>query len=339
MTPAEWSANGVPSVVAGATRCATKRQYCISPVLGGLDLLRSPGAVNRIPSFGRDTLAIGTLLSGEASFARFPYLPALSHGSLLVIPPSISLHALRLQGNGGDLLAIGGITAAVAQLLRQCHPFHELLGERPRVLPAPDLVGELIALHGRLTRDLTNDRLDDELVDFLAAVGERSGPQGPMLGSAAQVPCGVAHVRKLIDREPFRRWSVCQMSVVAEMRFHSFAHAFTDAIGVSPHSYALQRRLEASKLLLRSGESVSRVAHQLGFADQSHFTRRFVAVFGVTPGEYQRAWRVFRRDERKALSERRASPQPTRRVSTHPAQLMHANSTTSAVATAFFLEP
>ncbi|GAM73986.1 probable transcription regulator [Vibrio ishigakensis] len=45
------------------------------------------------------------------------------------------------------------------------------------------------------------------------------------------------------------------------------------------------KRLEQAKALL-SSENIAVVAHELGFNDQSHFTRAFKNHFGLTPGQF-----------------------------------------------------
>ena len=47
---------------------------------------------------------------------------------------------------------------------------------------------------------------------------------------------------------------------------------------------------EACDRLLR-GVPADEIAHDAGFADQSHMTRVFKAVTGMTPGEYRRTRR------------------------------------------------
>lgn len=71
-----------------------------------------------------------------------------------------------------------------------------------------------------------------------------------------------------------------------------FARAFKVTIGISPHRWLVRQRvLRAGELLERSDDSVSRIAASCGFADQSHLTRKFHAIVGVSPA----AWRRQRR--------------------------------------------
>jgi AraC-like DNA-binding protein len=60
-------------------------------------------------------------------------------------------------------------------------------------------------------------------------------------------------------------------------------------MGVAPHRWLINRRVELAKDLLRDREtSLSEIALRCGFADQSHFTRVFTRWAGVSPGAWRR---------------------------------------------------
>jgi AraC family transcriptional regulator len=71
-----------------------------------------------------------------------------------------------------------------------------------------------------------------------------------------------------------------------------FSRAFKQATGMGPHRWLLEQRIAAAKGLLETttGDLVS-IALAAGFADQSHFTRVFSKLVGISPG----AWRRLRR--------------------------------------------
>ena len=50
--------------------------------------------------------------------------------------------------------------------------------------------------------------------------------------------------------------------------------------------YLNRVRLAKAKKLITDGIPLAIVAVEVGFADQSHFTRHFLKTYGVTPGEY-----------------------------------------------------
>jgi AraC-like DNA-binding protein len=69
-----------------------------------------------------------------------------------------------------------------------------------------------------------------------------------------------------------------------------FSHAFRHTLGVAPHKWLIEQRVVLSKDKLRDdGLSLSDVATECGFSDQSHLTRVFRQKFGVTPGAWRRA--------------------------------------------------
>jgi AraC family transcriptional regulator len=76
----------------------------------------------------------------------------------------------------------------------------------------------------------------------------------------------------------------CRLSV------SHFSRAFRRSMGVAPHNWLLMRRVEVAKEQLRDRRlSLSDVALACGFADQSHLTRVFTGIVGVSPGAWRRA--------------------------------------------------
>jgi len=61
---------------------------------------------------------------------------------------------------------------------------------------------------------------------------------------------------------------------------------FKKSVGLSPHAYLMQLRLEKAKWMLKNGNNIIDTAIETGFADQSHMTRNFRQKFGLTPGCY-----------------------------------------------------
>jgi len=64
---------------------------------------------------------------------------------------------------------------------------------------------------------------------------------------------------------------------------------FGAEVGLPPHRYQLQLRIDAAKTRLAAGEPIVQVAADLGFSDQSHFTRLFTRIVGATPAQYQKS--------------------------------------------------
>jgi AraC family transcriptional regulator len=70
-------------------------------------------------------------------------------------------------------------------------------------------------------------------------------------------------------------------------QFH-FGRCFKQSIGMSPHQYVIQQRVEKAKHLLSSTDlAIADIALQCGFNSQSHFGQWFRKVNGVTPKAYR----------------------------------------------------
>lgn len=81
-----------------------------------------------------------------------------------------------------------------------------------------------------------------------------------------------------------------ELAALAQMSPYHFLRLFKQSMGVTPHQYILQRRIEKAKCLLQHGElSIAEVAARVGFCDQSHFTRYFKRIVGVTPKQILQA--------------------------------------------------
>lgn len=68
---------------------------------------------------------------------------------------------------------------------------------------------------------------------------------------------------------------------------YHFARTFRAEIGASPRQFIINERVNRAKQLLKSSDPISEIAMQVGFANQSHFTRCFKRVTGQTPNQYR----------------------------------------------------
>jgi len=67
-----------------------------------------------------------------------------------------------------------------------------------------------------------------------------------------------------------------------------FARSFRSSVGLAPHAYVMRRRLlRAQELLANTDLPLIDIALATGFADQSHFSRRFHQMTGVPPRAFR----------------------------------------------------
>jgi len=91
-------------------------------------------------------------------------------------------------------------------------------------------------------------------------------------------------IRETKDELPLSRLAdECGLSV------RHFIRAFKQSTGVTPHRWLLKDRVDrALNLLKHSRLPLTDIALRCGFADQSHFTRVFTGLVGMSPGMWRR---------------------------------------------------
>jgi AraC-like DNA-binding protein len=82
-----------------------------------------------------------------------------------------------------------------------------------------------------------------------------------------------------------------EAAALAGLHETHFSRAFHQHTGVTANEYRARARVRfASKLLLGTSASISRVAISAGLSDQSHLTRLFSTRLGVSPAAYRQSF-------------------------------------------------
>jgi AraC family transcriptional regulator len=78
--------------------------------------------------------------------------------------------------------------------------------------------------------------------------------------------------------------SLADIAAVAGLSVSHFKSLFRESVGMPAHQYLIRRRVERAKELLTEGKlPISQIAHEVGFAHQSHLARHLRRVLGVSP--------------------------------------------------------
>lgn len=111
------------------------------------------------------------------------------------------------------------------------------------------------------------------------------------LPSSRSVPA-VEHARAYLQQRPTQAVTVSELAAIAGTTTSYLARSFSRIMGLPPRSYHAQVRLAHARRLLAEGRSVTWVAYECGFADQSHLSRRFKECHGLAPGAFQAQYRA-----------------------------------------------
>jgi AraC-like DNA-binding protein len=124
------------------------------------------------------------------------------------------------------------------------------------------------------------------LLDFLAKLISRFAEKRS-LPLAAGLECrAITRACEYLAEHYSENVSLETLACIANLSPFHFNRVFSEQLGLPPHAFQTQLRVLNAQKLLRQGYSISSVAAQTGFADQSHFTRQFKRLTVLTPGQF-----------------------------------------------------
>lgn len=99
-------------------------------------------------------------------------------------------------------------------------------------------------------------------------------------------------VIRFIDANYTDAISMRQMAEMTGLSSTQFNLRFRSVLRMSPTDYVLSRRIQqAQKQLTETSKSIAEIGIEVGFVDQSHFTKRLRKVTGMTPFAYRTRFR------------------------------------------------
>src|SRR5258708_31768098 len=106
----------------------------------------------------------------------------------------------------------------------------------------------------------------------------------PLPSRGGLSPALARRICEYVESHLDQKISLDTLASMAGLSQHHFARAFRRSVGMPPHGYLLQRRLEHVEQLLRHTKlPLSEIALAVGYSDQSHLAQHFRRVTGVAP--------------------------------------------------------
>jgi AraC-like DNA-binding protein len=134
--------------------------------------------------------------------------------------------------------------------------------------------------------------VDHVLLAVGAHIAQTYGGMRPMsrLARGGLAPWQERRAREFLLANIKRAVALKEVARECDLSVGHFSHAFRRTLGVAPHKWLIEQRVVLSKDKLRDDElSLSDVAAECGFTDQSHLTRIFRQTVGISPGAWRRA--------------------------------------------------
>ena len=258
------------------------------PSLGNLELLHARHKSQSFPKHTHERYAIGVIERGALGFFyRGENVVATAGDISLCIPDEPHTgHSASDEGwmyrmfyfNTEYLKSImSEITAKASKL-----PFF-----RAGVLRDDSLAKQLHSLHHYMELETSALAQETLLFDVLATLIKRHADEGVSRFKVGQEARAMSQVKAYLGAFYAEDITLDALAKVTGLSRYHLVRSFRQNVGVPPHAYLRQIRVERAKALLAKGNTIAEVAAMTGFSDQSHLNRWFKRLWGFTPGQYR----------------------------------------------------
>jgi AraC-like DNA-binding protein len=237
-----------------------------------------------------ETFAIGTTFGGVQSFRCRGARRDSTEGHLMLFNPDEPHDGWAGSRDGFAYRMLYVTTDGIAQLIDDLDAPGSGRGARlsrgvfrEPVISDYELAAEFAAASDELLVPANSLKAAERLSGVLRALFARyaGGRQPEDRRPAASAR--ISRVRDLLESRYSEDVTIATVAGVAGMSRVHATRQFTLAYRTPPHAYLNQVRIRHAKRLLLAGVSAADVAADVGFVDQSHFTRRFKRTVGVSP--------------------------------------------------------
>ncbi len=266
-----------------------------TPALAGAEMMRAHFVRQVFSRHSHDCYAIGVIEDGAMGFRYLGGRHVAAPGLVNLVVPGEAHDGAAAAPQGWRYrmfyLAPGLLIEAAREAGAKALP-----GGLPHfcqgVIDDPGLVTRVRRLHLLAeARTASALELQTRLRGVLARWIVLHAETRPAARRPGAEPRAVARARALLDNRSPENVSLDELAREAGLSPFHLVRVFTASVGLPPHAFQQQRRLDAARRLLRASSRTVRladIAQECGFADQSHLTRAFKRVYGVTPGAYRK---------------------------------------------------
>ncbi len=258
----------------------------------GIEAYRFEGIMQKFPNHFHEYYVLGFLESGRRRLSYQNTEHLIAAGDVLLFNPQDSHACEQADGDAMDYRCLNIPADAFEKIAadvtgRVCRPRFT----RP-VIRDSEAASHLHELHRLIMAGRAG--LEKEEILYFLIEHLISAHAEPGLTAPPSVSREIQSVRGYMESHFAEVIALDDLSRIAGLNKYTLLRTFTGQLGLAPHQYLQTIRIGRAKKMLEAGFQPLEAALATGFADQSHFTKFFKNLIGLTPRRYRD---IFREDE------------------------------------------
>jgi AraC-like DNA-binding protein len=253
-----------------------------------VELLHAYYVQHAYPRHSHDYYVISLIARGHQSFTHQGTKHRTPPGGLILINPGAVHTGEAADGQGFELRALYPSLSLMETAV------FELTGRR--ALPYFKEVqvdhswatNNILSLHKAISESTGRLESEARLLWTMTQLIKRYAHVGSGEGQLKTERRAIQQVRQFIDEHFSENVSLNTLAQHVSLSPYYLLRAFRAEVGMPPYAYLENVRIRHTQRLIKAGLPLAEAAAEAGFSSQSHMTRQFKKIIGVTPGQYAR---------------------------------------------------
>lgn len=239
------------------------------------------------PRHAHDHYVICLIERGVQSFTHRGTKYVTPPSGLILINPGVVHTGEPATEQGFQMRSIYPTEAHMQTAVHQLTGHHNAIPYFRNVrIDDPVATHSVWALHEALINGASSLETESRFIVTLAQLIKRYGEVRAGERPLSQEHTAVRRARLYLEDNFAQSISLRELAEQVALSPYHLLRVFHAEVGIPPHTYLQDVRIRRAQRLIELGHPLADVALAVGFSSQSHLTRRFKQVVGVTPGQY-----------------------------------------------------
>lgn len=254
-----------------------------------LRLLHAHYTRHAYPRHSHDYYVIGVIEHGHQTFMHGGTKHFTPPGGLILINPQCVHTGEPADSQGFELRSLYPTAVHMQQVVGELTGQQERLPFFTRVrIDHQWATASVLALHKALMQDADALECETRFIQTFALLVRQYADIRITDQRIGRERKAIQQVRRYIDDCFAEGIRLKDLADYAALSPYYLLRVFHAEVGMPPYAYLDSVRIRQAQRLIEAGKPLIDVALEVGFSSQSHFTRRFKRIIGVTPGQYAR---------------------------------------------------
>jgi AraC-like DNA-binding protein len=251
-----------------------------------VELLHAYYVQHAYPRHSHDYYVISLIARGRQSFTHQGTKLSTPPGGLILINPDTVHTGEAADTRGFELRSLYPSTSlmetAVFELTgRRALPFFKEVRVDQRWATS-----SVLSLHKAILDGADLLECESRILLTMAQLIRQYADIGATEGHLGKEKKAIQQVRQYIDEHFAESVTLNRLAQRVALSPYYLLRVFGAEVGMPPYAYLESVRIRHTQRLIKAGKPLAEVAAEVGFSSQSHMTRQFKKIIGVTPGQY-----------------------------------------------------